>query len=254
MLRTAKTIERFELRARDGKIGHVRDFYFDDRAWAVRYLVVETGTWLNSREVLISPVSIGVVDWQNHLLPVELTVDQVRHAPAIDTQRPVTPEQELQLTAYYNWPTYWGAAGFPDVGFAPLMMPLPPAAYAPPNRKRAGALVEEHHLRSVRDVTGYPLEAVDGAIGHVTDFLIDDCTWQIRYLVADTGTWWPDKKIIVAPQWIEEVGWDERCVYVELTRRAIETSPRYDPSEALTPDYTLRLHDHYGRPPPADPE
>ena len=252
MLRTAKSLERFELRARDGNIGHVRDFYFDDRSWTVRYLVVETGSWLNSREVLISPASIGVADWQERFLPVDLSIQQVRNSPPIDTQQPVTPEQELQLTEYYNWPAYWGAAGFPDVGFVPLMMPSALAVYAPPGGKRSGTVAEEHHLRSVRDVSAYPLEANDGPLGHVSDFLIDDTTWRIRYLLVSTATWWPGKKILIAPQWIDEVGWDERCVYVALSRRAIESSPAYDPKMPVTPDYSLRLHEHYGQPPPDD--
>jgi hypothetical protein len=249
MLRHAKTLERCELRARDGKIGHVRDFHFDDRQWTVRYLVVDTGTWLDRREVLISPVALGVADWEQHLLPVDLTMAQVRRSPALDTTKPVTPEQELALTQYYNWPAYWSAGGFPDIGLAPLMMPVPPALFAPrPRRATAGAVEEEHHLRSVRDVTGYPLEAIDGAIGHVDDFLIDDCTWEIRYLVAATGNWLPGKKVILAPQWIHEVGWEEPRVYVDLTRATIKGSPAYHAGEAVTPDYAGQLHDYYGRP------
>src|SRR5262249_36101539 len=160
-----KKLEHFELRARDGKIGHVRDFYFDDRRWIVRYLCVDTGSWLNRREVLIAPAALGVADWHDQTLPVDLTREQVRHSPATDTQQPVSFEQELQLTQYYNWPTYWSVGGFPDVGLAPLPMPVPPELFAT-KKARASAVQEKHHLRSVRDVTDFPIEAMDGPLGH----------------------------------------------------------------------------------------
>jgi hypothetical protein len=265
MLRHAKELEHYELRARDGKIGHVHDFFFDDRAWTVRYLVIDTGTWLDSRKVLISPAAVSRAEWDRKCLPVDLTQEQVRNSPGIDTEAPVSREQEAALTQYYNWPAYWGAAGFPDVAFPlPIVPIMPPdiagaggrdhpdlAARGAKRESRAGAAVrEDHHLRSVRAVTGHAIEATDGAIGHVDDFLIDDRSWEIRYLIVDTRNWWPGKKVIVAPQWIHEVGWDEAKVFVDLTRTAIKSSPAYDPTQQVTPDYAGQLHEHYGRPPP----
>jgi hypothetical protein len=266
MLRHAKELERYELRARDGKIGHVSDFYFDDRTWTVRYIVVDTGSWLNSRKVLISPAAVSRAEWDQRLLPVNLTQEQVRNSPGVDTERPVSREEETALTQYYNWPAYWGAPGFPEVGFALPIMPIMPvdvsgatgtdhpglAARSGAGREsRTGAAVhEDRHLRSVRAVTGHGIEATDGSIGHVDDFLIDDLSWEIRYLTIDTRNWWPGKKVLVAPQWINEVGWDEAKVCIDLTREAVKSSPPYDPGQQVTPDYAGQLHQHYGRPPP----
>ena len=265
MLRHAKELEDYELRARDGKIGHVEDFFFDDRTWTVRYLVIDTGTWLNRRKVLISPTAVSRAEWDQQLLPVDLTREQVRNSPSIDTAAPVSREHELALTRYYNWPAYWGVAGFPDVGFALPIVPLAPADIAGAGgrdnpelaarrtgheSRGAAATQEDRHLRSVRAVTGHAIEATDGAIGHVDDFLIDDRSWEVRYLIVDTRNWWPGKKVIVAPQWIAAVGWDEARVHVDLTRTAIKGSPAYDPTRQVTPDYAGQLHQHYGRPPP----
>jgi hypothetical protein len=252
MLRHAKQLEKYELRARDGKIGHVQDFFFDDRSWTVRYLVVDTGSWLNSRRVLISPTAVSGAEWERKLLPVNLTREQVRGSPGVETETPVSREQEVALTQYYNWPAYWGAAGFPDVGFAVHTLPVvPPEVVARDAARRAGSAVEqEHHLRSVRAVTGHAIEATDGAIGHVDDFLIDDRSWAIRYVVVDTRNWWPGKKVVIAPEWIHEVGWDEAKVFVDLARDTIKAGPAYDPATELTPGYAGKLHEHYGRPPP----
>ena len=251
MLRNAKDLEQFELRACDGKIGHVNDFFFDDQHWTVRYLVVDTGTWLDSRKVLISPVAVSRVEWDQRLLPLNLTQEQVRNSPPIDTEQPVSREHEAALLQYYNWPAYWGVAGFPDVGFA---MPVPPFVPPPASLTRgaeargaAAAVHEDHHLRSVRAVTEHLIEASDGSIGHVDDFLIDDREWTIRYLVVDTRNWWPGKKVLIAPQWIARVGWEEAKVHVDLTRTAIKSSPAYDPQAPFTPDYAGLLDRHYAR-------
>ena len=85
MLRKSTDLERFVIAATDGTVGHVEDFYFDDGAWVIRYLVVDTGTWLSSRKVLISPIAIGHPDWAAKLLPVSITKEQVRNSPDVDT-------------------------------------------------------------------------------------------------------------------------------------------------------------------------
>ena len=103
------------------------------------------------------------------------------------------------------------------------------------------------HLRSTHDVSGYHIQAADGEIGHVEDFIIDDETWAIRYLVIDTRNWWPGKKVLVSPQWIERVSWDESKVFVNLSRETIKQSPEYTEESLLTRDYETGLHRHYNR-------
>jgi hypothetical protein len=262
MLQNAVKLEHHELRARDGKIGHVQDFFFGDRQWTVRYLVVDTGSWLASRKVLISPVAVQVVNHDDKVISVDLTQAQVRDSPTIDSEQPVSREHEAALTSYYDWPAYWGAAGFPDTGFATPVVPMVPIDIAgaggiddpilagdrTKNADPAGATrAEGHHLRSVRAVTGHTIEAIDGSIGHVDDFLIDDASWEIRYLVVDTRNWWPGKKVVITPDMIHSVGWNEAKVRLGVTRAAVKASPPYDPEKGLTPDYAGHLRDHYAR-------
>ena len=106
---------------------------------------------------------------------------------------------------------------------------------------------EDRHLRSTQEVTGYYIGATDGEIGHVEDFIIDDESWSIRYIVVDTRNWWPGKKVLASPEWIEKVSWADSTVYVELTRAAIKSAPEYDASSPIDRDYEDRLHTHYGR-------
>jgi hypothetical protein len=247
LLRNAKQLEGHALRARDGVIGEVKDFYFDDRHWQIRYCVVQAGKWLQNRRVLISPVVFGDYDAAQQVFPVALTMQQVRDSPDIDTNKPVSRQHEEELASYYGW-----GGVFMDGGLAaPIMTPPPPAGTSGPDLTDGNAppkLRGDPFLRSVNDTAGYHIVALDGAIGHAEDFLVDDEAWRIRYLVIDTRNWLPGKKVIVAPAWIRDVSWENRQVTVDLSRDAIQASPPYEPTMQWSEDYAARLHEHYGRP------
>lgn len=253
MIRGAGSIERFALRARDGEIGHVDDFFFDDRHWTIRYLVVNTGSWLSHRDVLVSPAAADVPDWNTRTIPVSLTREQVRGSPAVDTEEPVSPADELALARYYDWPTYWANPTFAADGILFSAPPFLPVT-APPRRagrrhERGGGTVEQpHHLRSVSEVRGYRIEANDGEFGQVEEFLLNVHTWRVAYLVIATKHWLPGRRVVIAPEWIYEVGWDEAKVFVDLSRDTIEHSPVYDPREGISGGYVDALDAHYGFP------
>ncbi len=82
MLRQVKELNGYKLGARDGEIGHAREFYFEDVNWTVRYLVADTGNWLVGRRVLISPYALDPVRQDDKIIPVELTKKQIENAPA----------------------------------------------------------------------------------------------------------------------------------------------------------------------------
>jgi hypothetical protein len=257
MLRNAKTLERHELLARDGAIGHVNDIYFDDRQWNVRYFVVETGSWLLSRKVLISPLAVDRPEWERKVLPVSLSKEQVKNSPGIDTDKPVSRQHEASLSDYYGWPYHWTEPVFTAIAFAGPMGVTPAATAVESDAVRAheagaelalGAQEHDPHLRSVNAVIGHRIEARDGPVGHVEDFLLEDYTWEIRYLVINTGNWLSGKKVVIAPLWIDELGWSDANVRIDLSIDAIKGSPTYDPHKPLDADYSGRLHDHYGRP------
>ncbi|MFH0821715.1 MAG: hypothetical protein V2B18_03120 [Pseudomonadota bacterium] len=78
--------------------------------------------------------------------------------------------------------------------------------------------------------------------------IVDDENWAVRFLVVDTGTWLPGKKVLLSPQWIEPVEWADSSVYLDLTQESVRNSPDFDPSKAVDRDYEAYLYDHYGRP------
>jgi uncharacterized protein YrrD len=239
MRRSISRLLGCSVHARDGELGAVDDFYFDDQGWVIRYMVVNTGGWLSGREVLISTSALKKPRWKARAFPVDLTKRQVKDSPGIDTHRPVSRQHEDELHAYYGWPVYWGS---PLIGLGiPMPMATPPIPLAKPARR----LREDTHLRSTQQVSGYYIKAKDGEIGHVQDFIVDDATWAIRFIVVNTRNWLPGKQVLISPHWIRSVNWMESVVSVRLSRSDIANSPVYDPSRPVTVGYQARLLRHY---------
>lgn len=250
MLKPASEFKGLTIAATDGDIGSVTDVYFDDLSWTVRYLVVDTGTWLPGRQVLISPLS---VQQAGDKILVSLTRTQVQNSPPVEADKPVNRQQEEAIARYYDqryyWegPYRWGLLAYPG-------MPPVPATPLPADARAEEMAAREREnpsgdptLRSARDVTGYYIGAADGEIGHVDDFLVEDRAWAIRYLVVATRNWWPGKKVLISPEWIKTVSWADSQVQVDLRRDEIKGAPEYDPSRPFDREYEARLLEHHNR-------
>lgn len=254
MLHGVKKLRGCRVRAIDGEIGEVREVYFDDERWVVRYLIVDTGGWLGGRKVLVSPYAVRDVDWAGRTVNVELTRQQVRESPGIDTDKPVSRQQEAELHRHYGYPAYWPYTTLWAWGAVPVTVPPDPELREQALAQSADTPVEpeyesgDSHLRSSAEMTGYHIQATDEPVGHVEDFLFEEDSWAIRYLAIDTRNWLPGKHVLIATPWIDEVSWPERTVYVGLTRRQIEQSPEYDPSRPPSRAYEADLHRHYRLP------
>ena len=241
MLERAQTLHGYQLRSRDGDIGAVRDFYFDDQYWTIRYLVANAGGSLSGRQVMISPYALKDVINERCEIGVDLTKKQIEASPSLESDKPVSRQFEHSYFGFFGWPTYWTGpyrwGAYPD-----LVRGREELKAADPHMKEWNP-----HLRSTNQVSGYHTRALDGEIGHVADFLIDAESWAIRYLIVDTQNWWPGKMVLIAPEWISRVSWDESKVHVDLSRDDIKQSPPYPVESPLTRDYEMRLHQHYKR-------
>jgi len=235
-------LKGFVIRTTDGEIGAVDQLYFDDETWAIRYFTVETGSWLAGRQVLVSPISIVHTDWQAKRLDVALTKKQVENSPNIDTHRPVSRQDEATYSGYYGSPYYWG---FYPAGLADPTANFDNEVLADKIRRES----TDSHLRSTEAVTGHHIEATDGEIGHVQGFVIDDDNWAVRYLEVATRNWWPGKKVLVSPAWIQRVSWTDSKVYIRLSRKAIRSGPEYVESMPITREYEHLLYRHYDQAP-----
>jgi hypothetical protein len=241
MLDKAKILKGYKLHALDGEIGSVDEFYFDDKHWTVRYLVVDTGSWLMGREVLISPYSVSSVDRNSKTISVNLTKKQIEDSPPLESHKPVSRQYEDSYYAYYGWPSYW------DGPYAWGAYSYASEARDHWDRVHRNEANGDRNLRSTKDVTGHFIQASDGEIGHVEDFVVDDDSWTIRYLVVDTQNWWPGKKVLISPLWIESISWLDAKVYVLMSKEDIRKSPEYTENALLERGYENLLHKHYDR-------
>jgi hypothetical protein len=242
MLRRMKDLTGFAIAAKDGDIGSASDFIFDDKNWTVRYIVVDTNPWLPGGKVLVSPIVSGQPDWDNKKLPVLLTREQVKNSPDIRLEEELSAQDEVKFYDHYGWPYYW-------VGGEMWGSVTVPQDLLDKEIDRKIELTEQANqsrLRSMKDVMDYTLQATDGDIGHVDDFIIDDEPWVIRYAVIDTGNWWPGKKVIVAPTWISSVDWKNSKLHVNLSRATVQSAPEFD-SDHLSRAYETELYKHYGQ-------
>jgi uncharacterized protein YrrD len=233
MQHSLRSMIGFSIRATDGDLGKVDEFYFDDVTWTIRYMVVETGNWLSGRKVLISLVALGIPDWESRTFSVNLTCDQVRNSPDIDTQRPVYRQHETKLHEYYQWPQYWEGGYGGALGITPFPLLEIPLSQEP----SASDQLDDPHLRSTRHVTGYHIHATNGEIGHVADFMVNDKNWELRYLVVDTGNWLPGKKVLISPSWIKSINWDDASVTVDRMRESVKNNPEVGSTKAIDPDH-----------------
>lgn len=227
MLWEASGVIGYRLAGLDGEIGTVRDFYFDDQSWVIRYLIADTGNWLTGIHISIARASLVEVNGGERHISVDMTKEQIERSPVLSSQAPVS--KQLEALAF-------GIYGSPEMG-----------PDRPGRGPAARGMRRDPHLRSTHHVRGYHVRAADGDVGVVSDFIIDDATWAIRYLVTDTQNWLEGRHVLISPQWIERVSWSKSSVLVSLSRDAIEQSPEDLGGSRRTREYETRLHEHYDR-------
>lgn len=267
MLHNMQSLIGFTMGATDGEIGKVKDFYFDDKTWKVRYLVVETGNWLVGRKVLLSPVALQSIDWDSKVFPVNLTREQVKHSPDIDTDRPVSRQQEADLHSHYSWPVNeQGGIGFMTTGMVGGVV----APHVPFSDRIAEEMHHheddtisdrgpEHHqsnlsedhtsgdpnLRSFKEITGYTFRASDGEVGDVDDMVVDTTGWNIPFLVLETGSWYSGDKILASTNILDNVQWDNSAVHVAYPTENFRNCPVFDTDSLKNQDYERKLFTYH---------
>jgi len=219
MLQNIKELYGNKLAASDGDIGHVKDFYFDDKTWVIRYLVVDTGSWLTGRQVLISPHALGKSDRVEKTLQVNLHKKQIENSPSIESRKPVSRQYEIDYYRYYGWPAYWEGGAMWGFGGFPVVLP--------PSRDEMEAQQQfrhrdDKHLQSTKAVTGYAIQATDGEIGSVSGFMVDDKSWAVRELVVEAGHWYSGKEILISTGKVESIRYEESKVFVNLAMADIQ--------------------------------
>jgi hypothetical protein len=225
MLQSVKQLENLVLSAEDGEIGRCKDFLIDDRAWVIRYMVVDTSQWLTGKKVLISPTSLGQPDREALNFPVYLSKEQVRTAPDLHSDAPVSRQYEIALHKFYGMPFYWDDSATSD-------------QVIDPSSRLVGKIVSgeaSEYLRSVVELSGYQVVATDGECGFVEDFIFDDETWDVQYLIFCINNENSSRKHLLSPAWLGDINWGQGALNVHMTKEQLENNPEYDPDVPIEP-------------------
>jgi sporulation protein YlmC with PRC-barrel domain len=227
MLHSAKELRGYELLATDGKIGKVHDFFLDETDWAIRYLVADTGTWLPGRRVLVSSIALHLPKPESRLLPVELTREQIKRAPSVGTNEPISYRLQIESYQFYGWPAFGGGGSI--------------SRRATESDQPSG----DPHLRSSEELIDYHVEAINGEIGHLEDLFIDDEVWTVNYVTVNTRNWLAGKRVLVKSQSIQSVSWDDKKIFINLPRDTIRNAPEYDRSKQIDADFEEQVYQYY---------
>jgi len=250
MLLAISAFKGYAIDASDGRIGTVSDFLFDDKSWKLRWL--DVGTWLVGRTVLIHPSAITGADHERRQFGLALTKAKVEASPETRSDEPVSRQIEYNLHSYYGWDPLWAGNSYFGGGAmaSPLLSPPLFGGLSAGEAAGIGAGAEEGdpHLRSITAVTGYHLHATDGDIGHVENFLVDDESWVLQYLVVDTRDWWPGKHVLLSPHAVQDISYLDRKIRLTVSRALVMASPPWDPATTVERAYQQRLHRHYAWP------
>ena len=221
MSRSYKQIYGHQLTALDGEIGSVKSFYFDAYDWSVRYLVAETGSWLTSRQVLLSPHALRNTHSTGNVLTVNLTRKQIEDSPVLEWHKPVSRQYEEAYNRYYGWPCYWQQDGaLSPSSFSKTKQPARRAPHPP------AKLIEPHHesfdehLWNAQSVNGYHIKAQDGLVGQIADFILDDSHWAIGHLVVTTGPHLAGHAVRIPVSHVDRISYEESTVFVNFARAA----------------------------------
>jgi hypothetical protein len=210
----------------DGEIGHVKDVYFDDQNWAVRYVVANTGSWLPGRLVLLPPHVFGGFHLSGKLLGITLTRSQIEDSPSIEAHMPVSRQYEAEFYRYYGLPYYWQGSGLWGMsGFPIIQTPEPAIPSVPFDELASQSERADAHLRSAADLHGYLVKGSDDEIGQLGDLLMDERSWTIQELVIKTGHWLSGREVPIPTSAVERISFEESTVFVNMTQADVENVP-----------------------------
>jgi len=221
MLRSLRSLAGTDVHAADGEIGRIESFHFDDHSWTVRYLVLDSGSFLRHEYLLVPPAAIAHVGLEGQHLQLAPTRKEIESGPAYEAHKPVSRQLETEVHLYYRLGFYWTHLGDPN-------------------------------LRNSKDLFATPVEASDGEVGEVGDFIADLDDWTLRDVVVDLGGAFRHKEVLAPVQTVARLGWDEPGVHLDLTAAQVDELKAYDSTDEVNQIADgagdFHYYDYWGRP------
>jgi hypothetical protein len=239
MLWNVSVIKGYAVAGSNGPLGTASDFLFDDVSWKMRWLVVDTGNRFSDRQVLIPASALGRPDLALRRFSVSLIMQEAKDCHSPNQDLPVSRQGGSDLYAYFGWEPYLAGSHFKGAIAAKFV----PRQYRAEVRLRNGGVAAppkkagDPHLRSVEEVIGYHVHAIDGEIGHVEDFLAEESGWDIRSVKVSTKSWISGARVLVSPLSVTMIDWIERLVFLDIDRQKVRLSTHYDPRTTVDGTY-----------------
>ncbi|ASJ70798.1 PRC-barrel domain-containing protein [Granulosicoccus antarcticus] len=242
-------LRHYEVSSSTENIGRIHDVYLDDQSWKVRWFVVETGHWFSSNKVLLDPRKVLEVSPETRNITVSASKESIQNAPSAEQHPPVSDQNEQK----YNYiVTNHDTLLF--TGYAGAMMPptlverAQTATSAEQELQDSVRQSSDRHLRSASELDGYTVSAIDDTLGPLSDLVINSESWTIDLLALDTSKWLPGRTVVISPQSVDKISWDERKLMVKMDKETIEQSPELGDLKSIETSYISRLNEFYRYP------
>jgi len=238
MLRLLNELKNYTILTKDGESGKVIEFLFDDTNWIIRYAVINIRKWLSGGDMLVSSQSFEQPDATSKMFQISLVKEEIKNSPSLPKDRVISREYEKELIDYYNLPEYWSASRDEQNENNDNIEEL----------KNKIKTTEEFKLRGVEKFEDFIVHATDSEIGNISNFLVDDETWMIKFIVVEAGKFLKAKKILLSPEWIAKIDWEYKAFTVNINAEKINNSPEFDPNKLFQKECEEVLYDYYGNP------
>lgn len=244
MKQSLKILKSYYSIETDDKLsGNIKDFLFDEKQWAIRYIDADFGKLFSPYKVLIPKVFFNKPERESKVFPTSLSKQEIEKCPKLEDHLPVSRKYEEELNKHFDIKPYWMVAAYMGTAGAYY----PPRPISVPTKSVSEKDIETI-LRSFDEVNGYDVEATDGKIGHIEDLIIDYEDWQIVYAVIDTVNWLPwSKKVIIPINRLAEISYTNNIVKVKMKKDSIKNAPEYNPDEMLVEEFEKGIFDFYSQ-------
>ena len=248
----SQQFNHFKVLCSDGELGHIKDFYFDEDWFFLRYLIVDTSLFLMRHLVLVSPISFDYIDPDKEEIHLNLSKQELENSPPFGQQETVSMLYERAYHQHFAWP-YYGKYHLSPWSIGPYGVPWP--YYESGNNSEGSDIFKESEslkedakktrLRSARELRGYSLYSTELSnssnmnsnsnkvslsgkkFGHIQGFIIDTIKYSVEYFVVDTINYWPSKLVTLMPELIKDISWFKKEVSFRLPKDIIVNSPSY---------------------------
>ena len=210
-------ISLLKVKAVEGDVGFVEDYLFDDDLWTIRYIVANVRPWIDTEEVLLTPLSIKGLDQKHKEIEFCHDKKSIENSPRISADEPVKRHQEKILLRENRASKHLidDEGTVEEDSQRSLGVSMHPEALVTKSKKTTEKDECNSHLRSFREIRGYEVYCVDDFLGYLEDVEVDDEAWNVLCLLVKTDQ---GQNLKLAPGWVDCIYGSENMMKLNVPR------------------------------------